>query len=89
MERCRPAGLTAREVEVLGLIAVGLQSKQIAQHLYITPKTVGHHIGHIYMKIGASNRVTASLYATQQGLVPAGAAPQCAGAPSGARASER
>jgi DNA-binding CsgD family transcriptional regulator len=70
MARRTTAGLTAREVEVLGLVAAGLQSKQIAQHLFITPKTVGHHIGHIYMKIGASNRVTASLYAAQQGLVP-------------------
>jgi DNA-binding NarL/FixJ family response regulator len=65
---CTPAGLTAREVEVLGLVARGLQSKQIAQRLYITPKTVSHHIGHIYTKIGASNRVTASLYAAEQGL---------------------
>lgn len=58
------------QVEVLGLVAPGLQSKQIAQRLYITPKTVGHHIGHIYMKIGTSNRVTASLYAAERGLAP-------------------
>jgi DNA-binding NarL/FixJ family response regulator len=53
---------------VLGLVARGFQSKQIAQHLYITPKTVGHHIGHIYMKTGTSNRVTASLFALEHGL---------------------
>lgn len=63
------AGLTAREVEVLRLLARGLQSKQIAAELVITTKTVGHHIGHIYMKIGASNRVGASLFATEHGLV--------------------
>ncbi len=65
----QPGGLTAREVEVLGLIARGLQSKEIAQRLYITPKTVDHHIGHIYMKIDVSNRVAASLYATEHGLL--------------------
>jgi HD-GYP domain-containing protein (c-di-GMP phosphodiesterase class II) len=62
-------GLTAREVEVLRLIARGLASKEIAQQLHITPKTVEHHIGHIYMKIGASNRVAASLFATEHGLL--------------------
>lgn len=65
----QPGGLTAREVEVLGLIARGLQSKEIAQRLHITPKTVDHHIGHIYMKIDVSNRVAASLYATEHGLL--------------------
>jgi HD-GYP domain-containing protein (c-di-GMP phosphodiesterase class II) len=65
----QPAGLTPREVEVLVLVARGLQTKEIAQRLYITPKTVGHHIGHIYMKIGATNRVAASLFATEHGLI--------------------
>lgn len=63
-----PGGLTAREVEVLGLVARGPE-QQIAERLYITPKTVAHHISHIYMTIGASNRVTASLYAVEPGLV--------------------
>jgi HD-GYP domain-containing protein (c-di-GMP phosphodiesterase class II) len=65
----RPGGLTPREVEVLGMIARGLQSKEIAQRLHITTKTVGHHIEHIYLKIGASNRVAASLFATEHGLL--------------------
>lgn len=68
MAGCTPAELTGREIEVLAMVARGLKSKQIAQRLYITPKTVGHHIGHIYMKIGATNRVTASLYALEHGL---------------------
>lgn len=63
------AGLTAREVEVLRLLARGLKTKQIAQELVITPKTVEHHISHIYTKIGTSNRVGASLFATEHGLV--------------------
>jgi DNA-binding CsgD family transcriptional regulator len=65
----QPGGLTAREVEVLGLLARGLASKEIGQRLHITPKTVGHHIEHIYTKIGASNRVAASLFATEHGLL--------------------
>ena len=63
------AGLTAREIEVLRLLARGLPTKQIAQELVITPKTVSTHIEHIYTKIGASNRVGASLFATEHGLV--------------------
>jgi HD-GYP domain-containing protein (c-di-GMP phosphodiesterase class II) len=65
----QPGRLTRREIEVLGLLARGLTSKEIAQRLYITTKTVGHHIEHIYMKTGASNRVGASLYATEHGLL--------------------
>ncbi len=65
-----PAGLTAREVEVLRLLALGLSTKEIAARLVITPKTAGNHIEHIYRKIGASNRATASLFAMHQGLLP-------------------
>jgi HD-GYP domain-containing protein (c-di-GMP phosphodiesterase class II) len=65
----RPSGLTPREVEILRLVARGLLNKQIAQRLEITPKTVGNHIEHIYMKIGVSNRAAASLFATEHGLL--------------------
>jgi HD-GYP domain-containing protein (c-di-GMP phosphodiesterase class II) len=65
-----PAGLTAREVEVLRLLARGLSNKQIAQRLVISPKTAGNHIEHIYAKIDASSRATASLFAMQHGLLP-------------------
>jgi DNA-binding CsgD family transcriptional regulator len=65
-----PAGLTAREVEVLKLAARGLSNKEIAQQLVISPKTAGNHIEHIYSKIGASTRARASLFAMQQGLLP-------------------
>ena len=51
-----PAGLTAREVDVLRLLARGLSNKEIAQRLVISPKTVGNHVEHIYAKIGASTR---------------------------------
>jgi HD-GYP domain-containing protein (c-di-GMP phosphodiesterase class II) len=65
-----PAGLTAREVEVLRYLARGLSNKEIAKHLVITPKTVGHHVEHIYLKIDASTRAAASLFAMQHGLLP-------------------
>jgi DNA-binding NarL/FixJ family response regulator len=66
----RPAGLTAREVDVLRLVARGLSSKQIATRLVITPKTARNHIEHIYAKIGTSNRASAGLFAVQHGLLP-------------------
>jgi HD-GYP domain-containing protein (c-di-GMP phosphodiesterase class II) len=65
-----PAGLTAREVEVLTLVAQGLSNKETARRLVISPKTVANHIEHIYAKIGASTRATASLFAMQHGLLP-------------------
>jgi HD-GYP domain-containing protein (c-di-GMP phosphodiesterase class II) len=65
-----PAGLTAREVEVLRLLARGLSNKEIAKQLVISPKTAGNHIEHIYSKIDASTRATASLFAMQHGLLP-------------------
>ena len=65
-----PAGLTPREVEVLKLLAQGLSNKEIATRLVISPKTAGNHIEHIYAKIDASSRATASLFAVQHGLLP-------------------
>ncbi len=64
-----PAGLTAREVEVLGLLARGQTNRQIAQHLVVSAKTVSNHVEHLYLKIGVRSRAAATLYATQQGLM--------------------
>jgi DNA-binding NarL/FixJ family response regulator len=64
-----PAGLTSREVEVLGLLARGFSNKQIAQRLVITPKTVSNHLQHIYLKIDVSSRASATHFAIQRGLV--------------------
>jgi HD-GYP domain-containing protein (c-di-GMP phosphodiesterase class II) len=65
-----PAGLTQREVEVLRLLARGLTNKQIATELTISSKTVANHVEHIYVKIGASTRARAGLFAMQHGLLP-------------------
>jgi len=67
-----PAGLTAREVEVLRLVARGLSNKQIAAALGITPKTASSHIEHIYRKIDATNRAQASIFAMRHGLMADG-----------------
>jgi DNA-binding CsgD family transcriptional regulator len=67
--RSGPAGLTAREVEVLTLIARGASNRQVAQILGITAKTAGTHIERIYTKTGASTRSTATLFAMQHGLL--------------------
>lgn len=62
-------GLTARETEVLCLLARGLANKSIARQLTISPKTVGNHVEHIYTKLGVSNRAAAAMGAMQQGLL--------------------
>jgi len=64
-----PAGLTAREIEVLRLLARGLTNRQSAGQLDISPKTVGRHIESIYSKIGASTRAAAALFAVEHDLL--------------------
>lgn len=75
---CRPtrrtplvAGLTGRELEVLEQLVRGSSNRQIAQHLSITPRTVGTHVEHIYTKIGVSTRGAAAMFAMRHGLVSA------------------
>jgi HD-GYP domain-containing protein (c-di-GMP phosphodiesterase class II) len=64
-----PAPLSQREVEVLRLLARGLSNREMAEVLIISPKTVGHHVQHIYDKLGISTRVGATLFALQHGIV--------------------
>ncbi len=64
----RPAGLTDREVEVLRLIAQGRSNKEIATALVVTEKTAGHHVEHVYAKLGVSTRVGAALFAMRHVL---------------------
>jgi HD-GYP domain-containing protein (c-di-GMP phosphodiesterase class II) len=67
--REHPAGLTTREVEVLGLLALGLTNRDVAERLVISRKTVANHVEHIYLKIGVRNRAAAALFATQHDLL--------------------
>ncbi len=71
----RPAGLTEREAEVLGMLARGLQTKQVARGLGISVKTADRHIQNAYRKIGVSTRAGATLFAMEHGLVAWGELP--------------
>ncbi len=64
-----PAGLTAREVEVLKLVARGLTNAQIAQELFLSPRTVNAHLNSIYHKLGVSSRTAATRLALEHGLL--------------------
>jgi DNA-binding CsgD family transcriptional regulator len=64
-----PDGLSERECEVLGLIARGMATKQVARQLGISPKTCDHHIQRVYRKTGLSTRAGATLYALEHGLI--------------------
>jgi DNA-binding NarL/FixJ family response regulator len=67
--RTLAGGLSARQVEVLRLLARGCSMKQIGARLSISEKTVDNHIQHIYNKIGVSTRAGATLFAMEQDLL--------------------
>ncbi len=64
-----PAGLTAREVEVLRLVAQGLTDAQVAEKLVVSPRTVNWHLTSIYGKLQVSSRSAATRYAIEHHLV--------------------
>ena len=64
-----PAGLTAREVEILRLVAQGMTDAQVAEQLVISPRTVNWHLTSIYCKLGVSSRCAATRYAIEQHVV--------------------
>jgi DNA-binding CsgD family transcriptional regulator len=66
----QPGRLTAREIDVVRLMAMGLTTREIADRLVISTKTADHHVQHIYRKIGASTRGAAALFAIENGLLP-------------------
>ena len=66
-----PDGLTAREVEILGLVARGLSNRQIGQKLFISEHTAANHIRSILRKSGCANRTEAASYAHRHGLAEA------------------
>ena len=61
--------LSERELEVLRLVAEGLTDPQVAQRLYVSPRTVGHHLGSIYRKLGVPSRAAAVAAAVERGLI--------------------
>jgi DNA-binding NarL/FixJ family response regulator len=62
-------GLTARELEVLRLVATGKTNKSIAADLFLSEKTVARHVSNIFTKLGLSSRAAATAYAYEHGLV--------------------
>jgi two-component system, NarL family, response regulator LiaR len=64
-------GLTARELEILKLLAAGIANKQIAFRLKISEKTVRNHVSNMYEKLNIADRAQAALYAVRKGLVEA------------------
>jgi DNA-binding NarL/FixJ family response regulator len=64
-----PAGLTAREVDVLRLIAAGRSNPEIAKELFVSEATVKTHINHVFAKTGARDRAQAVRFAYEHGLV--------------------
>ena len=61
-------GLTPREAEVLRLLAAGRSNQQIAQALFLSPRTVQRHVANAYLKIGAHNKADATAYALRHKL---------------------
>ena len=64
-----PAGLTARELEVLRLVAQGLSDREAAQQLVVSPRTINAHLTSIYSKLGVSSRAAATRFALDHHLV--------------------
>ena len=68
-ERGGPANLTAREAQVLRLIAEGATTREVSERLFISAKTADNHVQHIYIKLGVTNRAAATRWALDHGLV--------------------
>jgi predicted ATPase/DNA-binding CsgD family transcriptional regulator len=69
--RSNPAGLTARQVEVLELLAAGLTNAEIAERLVVSPRTAEHHVAAVLTKLGSATRREAARRAAELGLVEA------------------
>lgn len=67
-DRSDDSSLTAREIEVLELIAEGMINKEIARKLYISEKTVKNHVSNIFKKLNVSDRTQAAIYAFKHNI---------------------
>ncbi|MFC4784731.1 ATP-binding protein [Nocardioides sp. MAHUQ-72] len=79
--RAHPCGLTRREQEVLEQVAVGLTNDEVAARLFISAKTVDHHVSSVLTKLGVANRRAAGEEARRLGLVGAAPVPPQSGEP--------
>jgi len=68
--RANQAGLTRRELEIVALLGEGLSNKEIARRLFLSPKTVDHHVSSVLTKLGARTRSEAALEAVKLGIIP-------------------
>ena len=66
--RAAPAGLTTREQEVLALLSQGLRDREISRRLFISERTVHHHVSTVLAKIGVSSRTEAAREAARMGI---------------------
>jgi DNA-binding NarL/FixJ family response regulator len=64
--------LTKREVEVLSLVIEGKSSKDVADELFVSKRTVDFHLANVYSKLGVKNRLQAFREANRRGLLPRG-----------------
>jgi DNA-binding CsgD family transcriptional regulator len=62
-------GLTGRELEVLALVVAGRSNPEIADALFISPRTAQTHVQHIFDKLDVGTRAEAAAYATKHGLL--------------------
>ncbi len=70
--RANPAGLTARQVEVLELLSEGLTNAEIAERLVVSERTAEHHVAAVLRKLQVSDRREAAARASELGLAPVG-----------------
>jgi DNA-binding NarL/FixJ family response regulator len=67
--RANPVGLTSRQLEILALVGTGATNAEIARMLFLTPKTVEHHVGAVFAKLRVTNRAAAVARAHELALV--------------------
>ncbi|UEG89243.1 helix-turn-helix transcriptional regulator [Streptomyces lydicus] len=68
MDARRPGGLSPRELQVLAELTTGRTNREVAERLYMTPRTVGTHIEHILAKLDLPNRAAAAARAAAWGI---------------------